>query len=116
MSAKTSTEWSWTIVTNGLQVAAFVAWKGYDIEQAGNVLLFLVWLVAVIGIASLFTHSSKPAAPPAPKSRWTIGFATAISTCAALVWFGYFVTASFYLIGIGALTLQRGIAKGEIRP
>lgn len=76
----------------------FVAWKGLSIEAAGNVLLFWIWFISILGVCMLFVSKS-----PQPRSQSTLRTAleaiSSVLMAISLAWYGLFVTAAFYVLG-----------------
>jgi hypothetical protein len=107
--------WIVTVVVTGLEFGMLTLWKGYGMTPAGNVLLFWIWLSAIVGIFSLF---SKPTSPGEPKSRLrsAVSGITDIALISALAWFGYFVTATFFVLGVIGWQAYRSKFDADGRP
>lgn len=43
-------KWAQELAIDGAIAALFVAWKGYGIEGAGNVVLLFLWIVLLFGL------------------------------------------------------------------
>ncbi|WP_261526131.1 hypothetical protein [Burkholderia multivorans] len=100
--SKSTRAWLASIAVMALEAAAFIAWKRFGINAAGNVLLFWLWFLAVTGVLVLvFLPRDYERKNAAPKSalRTAMSIASTVSMIAALAWFGHFVVAAFYTLG-----------------
>ena len=91
--------WLKAISINIANVTAFYLWKAYDIEQAGNVLLFWLWLIAIMSCLFLFAPASLKQITPRNKSLDTFNRVCALLTISTLAGFAHYALALFYFIG-----------------
>ncbi|SMG01049.1 hypothetical protein [Burkholderia singularis] len=90
------------IGVTALEGAAFVAWKGFGIDAAGNVLMFWLSFISVIGIlllAALPRDFGPQSDVPKSAFRRSVESISTIAMIAALAWYGHFVMAGFYVLG-----------------
>ncbi|VVE82870.1 hypothetical protein [Pandoraea sputorum] len=90
--------WVSFFLTTSLEAAFFVAWKGFDVQAAGNVLMFWIWFISILVILAYF--ATTPQTPKAYSgARTVLSVISMIAITGALAWFGHFVTAAFYIFG-----------------
>lgn len=101
---RNATRWAKTITASAVEFAALYAWKIHGIEQAGNLLTFLVWVVFALSLVIFATPKSYyPATRPA-HSHGIKTFSLTADTLfiAGLAWFGHFALATASLFAVVA--------------
>ncbi|VVD90864.1 hypothetical protein PCO31110_01612 [Pandoraea communis] len=106
--------WISFAVPTGLEAAFFVAWKGFDIQAAGNVLMFWIWFMSIL--VTLASIVVDPLPPKAYSSvRAVLAAISILALAGSLAWFGHFVTAAIYVFGqlCAWSYVERGRKKGN---
>lgn len=91
--------WLKTITMRALMVGAMVAWKGYGIENAGNLLVFLIWLGSSIAVIAAFSDA-KDIIPVLTDKQKTFNELFRMAILFSLAWYGHFGLAAVHLIGV----------------
>jgi hypothetical protein len=96
------TSWLLLIVKWAAFAALLYAWKRDGVAEAGNVFQFWAWSSSIAGLVYFLapTKPSETVTPHSPGQRRATDIGAAI-TLTALVWFGHFVLAVFWMLGRG---------------
>lgn len=94
--------WSVWLTTTVITFVCLYAWKVRGIDPAGNLFLFWMWFVAAVGCILLLIprkYAAKTTHPKIP-SLQICDLATEIILVGLLAWFGHFVLAAVYVVGL----------------
>lgn len=94
--------WMISLAISAATFSCLYAWKVHGINPAGNLFLFWMWFVAVMGCVLLFMprkYMAKTTYPQSPLLGALFRIEGGI-LIALLVWFGNFVLAVFFVIGL----------------
>lgn len=89
-------------LVNALTVAALYFWQIHGVDQAGNLFVFWMWVVAITTCLSLFVprKSLPKTRPPRSAAFEALHIGMRLMFIAALVWVGYVVLPAFLALGL----------------
>lgn len=94
--------WLISLAISAATFSCLYAWKVHGIDPAGNLFLFWMWFVAAMGCVLLFTPRKYMSKTTYPKNSFlaALSWIEGLILIALLVWFGSFVLAVFFVIGL----------------
>lgn len=102
-----------TIAIQISMIALYCAWQINGSEGAGNVLIFVLWTIAVLSIfCSCFCDPET--FRNLPKNPALINFinrAFTVAVIAGAVWAGHTVLATFYMLGWFLICMRKEVSK-----
>ncbi|PUA16842.1 hypothetical protein C7W93_22945 [Glaciimonas sp. PCH181] len=105
--------WLFAITSSSICIALLYAWKLQNINVAGNLLLFWLWFISAAFIAVLFVPEELAKIPRCSKNFARFNLCISLLMTFAMVWFGHFLTAGFYMLGWCARSAGPKIAASQ---
>ena len=100
-----------TLSVNAMLGAAFYLWQVKGIEQAGNVFIFYVWFIGVIGSMLIFSTPTANDYQPRTAVNNLSRFICSPLILIGTLWAGHIFAATVYAIAILAAHARRAKAK-----
>lgn len=86
-----------SVAFDAVCAALFIAWQVFEVQGAGNLLLFIIWALSMICILASLAAPTEPAEErSAAHAAWST--ASDVLFIAAFAWVGYILTAVVYLL------------------
>lgn len=112
---KTIKSWAKFLVWFVLVFGCLRAWKVDGVENAGNLLQFLLWFWAVAGLVCGLSSPKGTVSHPDAVLLVT-GRASALVLILALAWYGHSILALTYLLGWAGRSVYRGKFGADGKP
>lgn len=103
--------WLTSIGSDALLLALFYAWQVENVEQAGNVVVFWCWFIAIVRVlCGMVADKSLFSDKPRPAGFGWYHAVTDVAMISALVWVGFLWLPALYLFGA---IMMEGARKRE---
>lgn len=104
------------LTTLALQIGMiwlYCAWQINGSEGAGNVLVFLVWTIAILNIfcGCFCKPETFRALPKHPLLIMLVNRAFSLAVIGSMVWAGHTVLATFYMLGWFLIIMRKEVSK-----